>query len=115
MPRIAARHRRLAFLLALAAPSASFAAWMPGILVGQARVAGPSGDVTFAPTNLPVDTRCSSKDIYIMKAANNAKMGLSVLLAAQLSGKTVRIYMDDANPCDAVSGRPAFTDILLDN
>lgn len=104
---------RALLLSLLALPSACWAGWVYNLSPGSIRVMGPTGDVTFAPTNVAVGAYCGSTDFYIVRAANNAKMALSILLAAKALNKNVNIYLDDAAVCDGLTGRPAFTHILL--
>src|SRR6185369_12191191 len=53
---------------------------------------------------------CPSHDFYAVPTANDSKSALAVLLAANLAGKTVSIFIAD-NLCEANSGRPVVTDV----
>ncbi len=101
--------------LAIAVPLTSSAGWITGLAPGAIRLVGPTGDVTFGPTNTPIVAGCLTSDFYVIKSSNNAKMGLAILLTAKSMGKTVKIYVNDSAPCDAATGRPNFSDIGLED
>jgi hypothetical protein len=93
--------------------AAANAAWLQNLNPGSIRLIGPSGDVSFVPIGAQVVAGCAGTDFYVIKAANNAKAALSILLMAKTLGKTVSIWVDDPQPSCDTNGRPMFTHIWL--
>lgn len=56
---------------------------------------------------------CPTAEFYAIPTTYDSKSALAVLLSANLSGRTVSIYVAD-NLCDATSGRPVVTDVQMD-
>lgn len=89
-------------------------AWISNLSPTSIRLAGPTGDITFAPANLVIVSGCSTNDFYVIKSVNNSKLALAILMMAKASTKTVSIYIDDPQAlCDPTTGRPMFTNIVL--
>jgi hypothetical protein len=92
------------------------AGYITNVRPGSVRVLGPTGHVAFNPIGSTVIGGCYSNDFYIIKSANNAKMILALLLTANVTGRTIKIYVpDDATKCDAESGRPNVTDVTIED
>lgn len=69
------------------------------------------GFQTTEPVQNPAS--CPNNDFYAVPSAYDSKAALAVLLAANLAGKTVGIFIVD-NLCDTTSGRPVVTDLQME-
>ena len=102
---------KLMAIAALTLPSLASAGWVSAPLA-NIRLIATSGDVTFGPP--VVQGNCPNNDFYVIRAANNARAALDMLVAAKAAGfASISIYIDDANPCDPYYQRPAFTQLML--